>query len=153
MYNKPNNYLMKKLTIIMAALIISLTACADHQHLVEYAALPVQAQKFIQQYFNTADIAYIECERDGMHKEYDVYLKNATEIDFDHQGNLKTIDCQRSPIPDGIVPEAIMAYIRLHYPEQFAVKYSIDYRHQEVELNTDIELEFDLEGNFIRWDD
>lgn len=143
---------LNKTLAILAILTVSLTACADHQHLVEYSALPAQAQTFIKKFFNVADIAYIERERDDLQTEYSVHLKNATEIDFDHQGNLESVDCQRSAVPNGIIPQVIVDYIQLHYPELFAVKYTIDYRHIEIELNTGIELEFDLEGNFIRMD-
>ena len=70
---------MKKILAVWAILTISLTACADHHQLVEYSDLPAQAQVFIQKYFNVTDVAYIERERDGVHHEYQVHLKNDIE--------------------------------------------------------------------------
>ena len=84
---------MKKILVIMTTMMLSLTACADRHQLIESSELPVQAQSFIQKYFNMAEIAYIERDREGLHFEYNVYLKNATEIEFDHQGNLQSVDC------------------------------------------------------------
>lgn len=144
---------MKKMLIILATLALSLTACADHQQLINQSELPVLAQTFIQKYFNLAEVSYIERERDGMHHEYNVYLKDATKIEFDHQGNLQSVDCKRNPVPEGIVPELIMSYVGLHHPDNFIVEYVIEYRHLKVELNNDLELVFDLEGHFIRVDD
>ena len=144
---------MKKFFIFAVSCILSLTACADHYQLIKYSELPVQAQAFIQQYFNQEDISQIERDREGIHYEYNVYLKNATEIDFDHQGNLQSIDCKRTNVPEGIVPEVIMSFISLHHPNLFVVEYIIDYRHQTVELNNEIELIFDREGHFLRMDD
>ena len=112
-----------------------------------------QAQNFIQKYFNVSDIAYVERERDGLHNEFKVYLKNATEIDFDYHGNLESIDCQISPVPEGIVPQLIVDFVRLHHPDNFIVEYSIDHRSLEVELSNGFTLVFDMEGNFIRIDD
>ena len=43
---------MKKLLAVLATITLTLTACADRQHLIEYSELPVQAQAFIQKYFN-----------------------------------------------------------------------------------------------------
>lgn len=144
---------MKKFFIFTVSCILSLTACADHYQLIKYPELPTLAQTFIQKHFNQEDISHIERDREGIHYEYNVYLKNATEIDFDHQGNLQSIDCKRTNVPEGIVPEVIMSFISLHHPNLFVVEYVIDYRHQTVELNNEIELIFDREGHFLRMDD
>ena len=144
---------MKKILAALAILSISLTACADRHQMTQYSELPAQAQVFIKKYFNVDDIIYIECDRDGLHLEYNVHLKNNVEIEFDHQGNLQSVDCKRNPVPEGIVPELIMSYVGLHHPDNFIVEYVIEYRHLKVELNNDLELVFDLEGHFIRVDD
>lgn len=144
---------MKKLLAILATLTLTLTACADRHQLITYSELPVQAQTFVQQYFNVADIAHIERERDGLHHEYNVYLQDATEIEFDYQGNLKSIDCRVSPIPEGIVPETILQYVNLHYPNKFVVEYAIGHRRIKIELSNGLELLFDLEGHFLGIED
>lgn len=140
---------MKKILAVLATITLTLTACADRQHLIEYSELPVQAQAFIQKYFNVSDVAVIQVEDFGRSREYDIRLKNGTEIDFDYQGNLKSINCEISPVPEGIVPELIVSYVQLHYPNHFIVEYTINYRRLEVELSNGIDLLFDLEGHFI----
>lgn len=144
---------MKKILVVMTILVFSLAACADHHHLVEYSELPTQSQVFLQKYFNVSDISYIERERDGGHYEYSVHLKNTTEIDFDEQGNLRSIDCKILPIPEGIVSKVVDVFVKLHYPSQFIVEYSIGYRYLQVELSNGVDLIFDREGHFIRIDD
>lgn len=144
---------MKKILVIVAILTFSLTACADRQHMIAYSDLPVLAQTFVQKYFNAADVSFIERDRDGISVEYNVYLKNATEIEFDDQGNLQSIDCKRNAIPQGIVPELIMSFVALHYPDQIAVEYHVERRTLNLELNSGLELIFDLEGQFLRIDD
>ena len=145
--------IMIKMLVLLVTITMSLVACADRQHLIEYSELPAQAQNFLLKYFNVADIAYIEQERDGVHYDYNVHLKNTTEIDFDYRGNLQSIDCQVAPVPNGIVPELITNFVTLHYPNHFIVEYVIEYRHLKVELSNGLELVFDLEGHFIRVDD
>ncbi len=144
---------MKKLFIFLVGCVLSMTACADDHHLIKYSELPVQAQTFVQKYFNLEDISHIERDREGMHYEYNVYLRNTTEIEFDYQGNLQSIDCKYITVPKGIVPEVIMSFVSLHYPNLYVVEYVIDYRHQTVELNNEMELIFDREGRFLRMDD
>lgn len=144
---------MKKILLFLVTITLSLTACADNQQLVGYDQLPVVAQTFIRKYFNPSDVTYIKRERDGVHHDYNVYLKNSVEIDFDHQGNLESIDCNRSPVPEGIVPELITSFVSLHYPEQIIVEYIVNYRSLDVELRNGLDLVFDLEGHFVRVDD
>lgn len=144
---------MKKILFILVSITLSLTACADNDQLVGYDELPVVAQTFIRKYFNPSDVSYIEREREGMHLEYNVFLKDATEIDFDHQGNLQSIDCRRNAVPEGIVPELITSFVSLHHPDQIIVEYAIGYRFLAVEISNGLDLVFDLEGHFVRVDD
>ena len=144
---------MKKILFILVSITLSLTACADNDQLVGYDELPVVAQTFIRKYFNPSDVSYIEREREGMHLEYNVFLKDATEIDFDHQGNLQSIDCRRNAVPEGIVPELITSFVSLHHPDQIIVEYAIGYRFLTVEISNGPDLVFDLEGHFVRVDD
>ncbi len=144
---------MKKMLAIMAIITLSLTACAERQHLVAFTELPVQAQTFVQKYFNLSDVAYIEREREGMHHDYNVHFNNDLEVEFDYQGNLKSIDSEIYPVPNGIVPELITNFVTLHYPNHFIVEYVIGHRNLKVELGNGIELYFDLEGHFLRADD
>lgn len=143
---------MKKILAIMVIILPSLIACADHQHLVAYSELPAQAQNFVQKYFNSYAIAYIEREREGMHHHYNVHFENTTEIEFDYQGNLKSVDCEVYPVPNGIVPELVVNFVTLHYPDHFIVEYVIGPRSLTAELANGVELIFDLEGHFIRVD-
>ena len=144
---------MKKILFILVSITLSLTACADNDQLVGYDELPVVAQTFIRKYFNPSDVSCIEREREGMHLEYNVFLKDATEIDFDHQGNLQSIDCRRNAVPEGIVPELITSFVSLHHPDQIIVEYAIGYRFLTVEISNGLDLVFDLEGHFVRVDD
>lgn len=144
---------MKKILAIVATLVLTMTACADRRQLVQYSELPAQAQSFIQKYFNNTDVSNIIREYDGMVYEYDVYLLNGTEIEFNYQGSFQSIDCKRMAVPEGIVPELITSFVALHHPNQMIVEYKVEYRRLKVGLSNDWELEFDLDGNFLGIDD
>lgn len=144
---------MKKIFALLTSVVFTMTACADTDQLISYTNLPVKAQAFIEKYFNASDVVRVERERDGRDYDYNVTLKNTTEIDFDHLGNLESIDCRIYAVPEGIVPELIVHYTTLHYPDSFIVEYTIDYRRLKVELSNGQELIFDLEGNYLGIDD
>jgi hypothetical protein len=144
---------MKKILTLTVIFAISLAACADRIHMVTFNELPVLAKNFINKYYNSTDVTYIEKEIDGIHHEYNVRLNNGTELEFDQQGNLEHIDCQRTAVPQGIVPQLIVDYVNLHYSNLFIVEYHKEARRQQVDLNNNMELIFDIEGNFLRIDD
>ena len=88
-----------------------------------------------------------------MSKEYEVRLNSGVEMEFYGDGSLETIDCKPNAVPDGIVPDAIATYVSTNFPQAFVVKYHIDRRKQEVELNNDLDLVFNLKGIFQYIDD
>lgn len=144
---------MKKMMILMASVMLSLTACADHHaQPCSFNELPQTAQTFVDTYFGQATIAFILKDREGLHYEYEVRLNDGSKIEFDQAGNLEKVDCKYKAIPDGIVPQPIATYVTSKHPQQFIVEYSIDRREQKVELNNEIEIEFDRAGNFLRYD-
>ena len=143
---------MKKMMILLTGVLLSLNACADRTQVGSFNTLPQPAQIFVETYFSKADIAVILYEREGLHNEYEVRLNDGTWIAFDNKGNLEKVDCKNRAVPDGIVPEAIVQYVETNHPTMFIVEYETDRRKQTVELNMDIEIEFDKAGNFLRYD-
>lgn len=144
---------MKKLMFIMASLLLTMNACSSKPQVGTFNELPAPAQQFITTYFAQSDIAWIQWERSGMGKEYEVRLNSGVEMEFYSDGSLETIECKPNAVPDGIVPAAIATYVSTQFPQAFIVKYHIDRREQEVELNTTLDLVFDLNCNFKYIDD
>ena len=138
---------------IMASLLLTMNACSSKPQVATFNELPAPAQQFITTYFAQSDIAWIQWERDGVSKEYEVKLNNGTWIEFYSDGALEKIDCKTIAVPAGIVPETVVNYVSTNFPQVVIVKYQIDRRDQEVELNTGLELVFDLNGNFKYIDD
>lgn len=143
---------MKKMMMILASVLLSLNACADGTQVGSFTNLPQPAQVFVETYFTKADIAVILYERDGLHNEYEVRLNNGTKMEFDYKGNMEKVDCKTRPVPAGIVPTPIVQYVETNHPTMFITEYSTDRRKQSVELNTEMEIEFDKAGNFQRYD-
>lgn len=138
---------------MMVVLMATMTACANHPQLIMYSELPAQAQSFVQKYFDSTNVSYIEREREGFHYEYKVCLNDETEIEFDQKGNLQMIDCHLYVVPDGVVPELIVNYVQCNHPNHFIVEYEIEPLGHKVELNAGgLELVFDQKGQIIAID-
>ena len=86
----------------------------------------------------------------------DVYIENSEFVvqDFKGQkGNWKEVDCKQDAIPVGFAPQLIYDYITANFPTNFISKISHNCHGYDVELNNDLELKFDKNGNFKRIDD
>lgn len=144
---------MKKMMMILASAVLTLSACASKPQVGTFGELPAAAQTFVTTHFSESDIALILWEQDGLHKEYEVRLNNGTKIEFDGKGQLEKIDSKPNAVPAGIVPVAITTYVSTKFPQAAIVEYSIDRRKQETELSNGLDLVFDLQGNFMHIDD
>ena len=55
-------------------------------------------------------------------------------------------------LPNSVIPQSILDYVSVNYPNNVITDWELEFNHQQVELNNNIELEFEMNGNFIRID-
>ena len=144
---------MKKLLVILAVIIGSLTASARNNYSHNPADLPVSAQTILKNYFK-ADINHIKIEKDfGKIKEYDVVLTDGTEVTFDGHGNWKDIEVrQNASVPSGLIPKAISEYVKQNQKNVKITGIEKNRSGYEVELSNGVEMKFNSEGRFLRYD-
>lgn len=139
-------------SLLMAAMLFMTTACADDHVTTDASCLPGKAQQYLKHF--EAPIALIEVDNDGVFgKTYDVKLNDGTEIDFDKNGEWKSVDTERKPVPVVFIPKTIADYIKANYSQSFVSKIDKDSRGYDVELSNHLELKFDSNGKFLRLDD
>ena len=145
---------MKRAFFIISLLAISLAtfaSCDKDEQPVDPAQLPAEAQTFIDTNFPATTINSVVKEYDDFTYHYDVYLADGTTLEFDKRGEWKDVQNRVSGVPDSIVPEKILSYVTNNYSNAFIVEIERD-RQYDVELNTGIDLDFSLDGDFIRID-
>lgn len=145
---------MKKLfcSILLMAFALSLNACTDGKP-ISFQQLPQNAQTIINQHFGQEMVMLVKLDREGMRAEYEVKLKDGSDMEFDSKGNLTKIDCKQSQVPDGLVPENVVAYVKTNYPDAFITEWAKDDLRWKAELNNSLELVFNKNGEFLRYDD
>lgn len=117
--------------------------------------LPNAAKSFIKQYFPDQTILSAEKEKDDGQIVYEATLSDGTELDFDANGEWTEVDCHFTKVPDGIVPEKIVAYVKANYANSYIVEVEHKFNRYKVELNNSeygsasIELRFDSQLNYI----
>ena len=118
------------------------------------ADLPQAARTFITATFPNDPIVLAERDKDLLRTDYSVELQSGTEIDFDAKGDWEDVSCKHvaGGVPASVIPQKVKEYVAANYPGQSIVEISRDKRKIEVELSSDIDLEFDINGRFLRVD-
>ena len=140
------------LLIIMFA--VSQSACAGDVITHDAKKLPEAARTFIATYFPDAHVSHIKIESELFRPvKYEVLLTDRTEIDFDHKGQWKEVDCNDAPVPAGLVPAYVSRYLEETFPGTFVVKIEREYREMEVDLSNGWSITFNATGEVIDVDD
>src|SRR5690554_2471468 len=115
--------------------------------------LPVNILDFVNEYYDQNDITSYEIKNiPVIGKSYELKFNHGTEIDLDEEGvRYEWIDPQG--LPEGILPEKIINYLKKHYTNTFATSVDKEKTKIKVDLASGLDLEFDSNGNFIRIDD
>ncbi|MCK9255680.1 MAG: hypothetical protein GX793_08435 [Bacteroidales bacterium] len=140
-----------KTVLIISLISLSLSACTQDK-IIPFSELPTTIQTYVKNHFPNNEIVQVEVDYEGLTKEYDIILSDNIKLEFNSKNNIKSIEA-KSKLPNSVIPEKIMEYVETNYPNNFIVEWDLDTKHQSVELNNGIELEFTLKGAFLRIDD
>jgi hypothetical protein len=139
---------MKKIIAILMG-VFMLGAFASCDRMISPDKLPAQAKQFVAANFNGVNV--LSVQRDGL--GYDVILHDGTSLEFSHNGQWTKVDCGLNPLPVGVLPANIAQYVSANFPANYATKIKYDDRRYEVDMNNNLELRFDKNGNYIGIDD
>lgn len=144
---------MKKLLAMMAALMVVFGASAKSRVVYDDSALPANARQTLTTHFKSK-VNHVKIDTDmfGKVDDYDVVLKNGTEVGFDASGNLKDVEAGANGVPSSLVLPAVLQYVKQNCGGKKIVQLDIDKKYYEVELIDGRELTFDRSGNFIKED-
>ena len=147
----------KHLLFILAVIsLLGLQSCENYVPFgnISPDKLPSASSAFIEQHFPGETILLAEKELNAGVTEYDVKLSDGTEITFDKDGEWKGVNCGTRQVPDAIVPSNILEYVTQNFPEAFIteIEFKTLVKRYQVELNVDVELHFDKDGNLVNID-
>ncbi|OAM90352.1 PepSY-like domain-containing protein [Termitidicoccus mucosus] len=145
---------MKKLLFLFVIFGLGLVAPAGDR-VADAAALPGAATKYIAQHFPNETIQRVTVDDDDNRRhdsKYEVVLGNRVELEFNPKGAWLEVDGGAVPLPESVLPAAILEYLKKNYPDQPATKISAERRGYEVKLLNRVELKFNKDGRFLRID-
>ena len=145
---------MKKLQVlgILATLgLLLFAASCDEEKGLSENEIPNEITTYVTTHFPTNNIIRVTEDKDGTRKSYDVVLSWNIKLEFNRQREITDIDSS-SRLPDSVIPQAIRDYASENYPDNFITDWELEDNHQQVGLNNDVDLEFTMDGEFIRVD-
>lgn len=145
---------MRKIAVFMISWLlpaaILLTGC-EEETVVKEPDVPEAIKSWVSTYFPDHPIVQVVKDRDDFTVTWDVILAEGVSLEFDKDYHITDLSYALG-LPDTVVPEPILEYVRTNYPQQLIVEWELNKRSQEVNLKNGLELEFSLEGEFLRID-
>ena len=145
---------LKTLSTIAFSLLVFGIATAQDEGLVPASALPANAQTFVNQYFSANDIVSVWQDTEkGKVEEYTVLFADGTEVEFHADGNWKEVKARNGQVSPKIVPVKIAKYVHKKFPKAMIKEIKKGRTKYEIDLTNNVELLFNLNGNFLKIDD
>ena len=115
--------------------------------------LPAAAQTILKNNFKS-EVNHIKIEKDwGRVSEYDVILSDGSEITFDTAGNWKDIEVKRTAsVPDSFIPQEIATYVKQNQKNAKITGIEKNRSGYEIELSNGVDMKFNKDGKFLRYD-
>lgn len=147
--------MIKKILLTIAIVLgLSTAAMARDTYAHDASVLPQAAQTTLKNNMK-AKVSVVKIEKTlGRVEEYEVIMNDGTEVTFDRDGNWQNVEVNRnSSVPSGFVPKAIAEFVKKNHSGQKIIGIEKDRKGYEVEITNGIDMKFDRDGNFLRYDD
>lgn len=138
------------MSIALLLAVFTLASC-DKETLVQDNDLSKEIRTFISTHFPSNRIIQSVKDRDGLELTYDILLDGNIKLEFNKKNQIIDIE-SREKLPDSVIPAKILDYVSANYSGNFITGWEIDGRNQQVKLNNGLELEFNMDGDFLRID-
>lgn len=145
---------MKKILLVLALILGATSAIqARDTHSRNINDLPQAAQTTLAKNFK-AKMSLIKIDKTlGRIDDYEVILTDGTEVEFDDKGNWKKIETPNDKsVPASLLPQAMKEYVSKNHKGANIVGVEKERNKYEVELSNGLDLIFDLNGNFVKFD-
>lgn len=144
---------MKKILLILTLMLGVFSMSARDKYTHDVKVLPAAAQAVLKNNFK-ADVSHIKIDKEwGRISEYDVVLTDGTEITFDKSGNWKDVEVRgNGSVPSSFVPAGVSDYVKKNHKGTTVTGIEKKSSGYEVELSNGVEMKFNSDGRFLRYD-
>ena len=141
---KTRSFRMKKLGLILVALVLAVATVTADDKIVSAEKLPQKAKDFIAANFAGKTVQYVEKD----FNEYEVQLSDRAEITFKGNGEWENVKSYEG-LPASILPATVGTYLTSNFADAKIVEVEKDWNRIEVTLSSRLEVYFDKDGKFL----
>lgn len=147
---------MKTHNLLLIIFLIVLISCKvdddSNETRLILSEIPTEILAYKELHFPESDIIRAIKEVEYYGTTYELYLVGPFELDFN--GNFEVVEIEgEKGLPDSVIPDIIIEYVSQHYPNNFIREWQLDRDYQKIELNNGMEIQFELNGDFIKVED
>lgn len=130
---------------------IGIFSSCEKESVLPASDVPAEIKTYIETHFSENAILQVIKDKDGFTKTYDVVLEDGFRLEFNRKLEIIEIDGS-SRLPDSVIPAKILDYVNQNYPGNFITDWELEGKNQQVSLDNDMDLEFNMSGGFLRID-
>ena len=144
---------MQKAILFLTLLICNFAMRAESsRQIITFEELPTKAQEFVTTYFGSCPIRFVRIEIDVTKTEYTVRFENGMEVEFNSYGDWEEVESHSECLPSGYLKKEILDFLNQNHPNTCLHEVARSKHKIEVELANGIELIFNKNGEFLRYD-
>lgn len=138
--------------MLLIAVVVGAEARDTYAH--DDSVLPKAARTTIANNFKSR-VCVVKIEKTLGHIDgYEVTLSDGSEISFDNKGNWENVEtASNKAVPGGFILRPMADYVKANHKGTKIVGIERERDGYEIELSNGIDLKFDKNGRFVRYDD
>lgn len=134
--------------LFLGLMVFSVYGC-EKEEIIKENELPSSIRSYLETHFSSCNTTKIVKEKESNELSYDITLDCGINIEFNGSNQVTDID-GTSQLPNTVIPSNILDYTSTNYSNDFIIGWELEGNNQQVEMNTNVVLEFDSNGSFLR---
>lgn len=140
---------MKKLLVL--AIVPFLLISCEKEKVISLSETPSEITFYINTNFPENSIIQTIKDTDGFELTYDITLNEGIYLEFNRKKEVIKIHGIEK-LPDSVIPVKLLEFVSLNYANNVIIKWELDDKNQQITLNNNTQLEFNMNGDFLRID-
>lgn len=144
---------MKKQILTLATILFLCVSAFAQNGMTQFEQLPATAQEFVKTYFNDYKVQYIFSDREFADVDYKIRFEDGTEIEFNAKGEWTDVSSKQKCIPTGFILKEITDFVEANHKDMCITDVEREFNRIKIELDDNLEIEFNNKGKLISYDD
>lgn len=135
----------------LLAIVPFLMISCEKEEILKLTEIPPEISQYLRTHFPENKTMYAVKDSDGLEVTYDIALEDGFFLKFNRKKEVIDIE-GLSKLPDSVIPVKVGEYVSSNFTGNYIIGWELEDRNQQIKLNNDLELDFNMNGDFLRID-